>query len=194
MLREKLALVRDYLTNPHKYADATRHQFDSYEAVLELRPLSQVADMREIGSGSFARVYEFSTNTVLKIAKDENYRAYAAYVQSKNRANPYLPRIYYRSRVGDFDLYVLEKLEPLRSAEWQYDFVQYFEIITALVNNNSPVALNCPHLTELFAEFGPENFTDVSRKNCMLRGEQLVFTDPCSEYYGSPRRRDYARR
>jgi hypothetical protein len=206
---EKLAKARDYFENPQKYLDFDTNNFrpdpTGDRVGVNMRPLDDVCGTRLLGAGCYAWCYQLSDKLVLKITKrgDVAYRAWANYVRAKNGANPYLPRIYYRTEFGnsdDYQVYVIEHLFPIQSANSVFTswFQNYFENLVRLGNKNPYFGITCPKLQEVVDEFGPENFNDASGENIMFRvnpdgTEQPVISDPCSAYQPSGRKNYFER-
>lgn len=184
-IKEALALLRDYYTNPFNYSIPNTTFIDRYGQLrancLPLADLLQDRlNLHLLGEGNFSKVYAVSERVVLKIdlnVADGSYRTYTDFVV-KHQSNPYLPKIYYRAKFGAHNVYVLERLQP-------FDAYETPPIINALYGlqrtrkSGVNVRVDDPHINEII-QCCPVDMDDTHSRNIMLRGEQIVLTDPCS--------------
>jgi hypothetical protein len=185
-IKEALALLRDYYTNPFNYRyeqeyNDDRPRVDSYGNLRgRVKPLSDVmseSGFPELGHGHFSVVFQVTDELVLKVNCNIDDKSYARYIDwcTKHQSNPYVPRVYYRTEIGSTRVYLLERLEPADSYQ---KVAQAIPSLHNLVRAGLPIKIECPHIAELMTY--AENFHDCRGDNIMMRGTQPVFSDPCS--------------
>jgi hypothetical protein len=189
-IKEALALLRDYYTNPfnYRYSEDTPY-FDEHlhvdhngnirGRVKSLRDIMAEAGFPELGAGHYSVVFGVNDNLVLKV-NCHNDDAYAHFIEwaSCRQSNPYLPRVYYRTTVNTMRVYLLERLEP-HDYEDDYQRASLIPSLKHLIAQGLPIKVECPHIAELLTY--PGRFDDASGQNIMLRCStgHPVLSDPC---------------
>lgn len=149
--------------------------------------------MKCIGSGCYASVYsDKNHNYVYKISEDSAYLEFVKMLSKQPKQNPYFPIIHAARLIkscnhhgGDEVLVVcMEKLQRFRTESYPQD------ILTKIVESDyKETARFCKmfgvekHLANALVlmskiAHGKDYYVDLHDDNVMLRGKQLVFTDP----------------
>lgn len=137
-----------------------------------------------ISSGSFSKVYKVGDDKVIKCMITERNIStikYLKYCKKNHEINPFLPKVYAVKADGEITYVLMEKLEH------DYNFVRdftdkHFEYTKFLHQQNSRKFINLPwhalikYLNRL-NRIHHGKF-DLHNANFMVRGTQIVFTDP----------------
>lgn len=162
--------------------------------------------IKKLGHGSFSNVFAHPShaNVAVKVfvADDWDYREWVKFAQ-KNQDNPYVPKIFGdikffepddfdldKSNEQDFDfggsdfgIVFMEKLAPMSVSQWKKfwkyasnesvtDHIHWATVAEAIIRHKK----SDPDLVKVLKAIGDRQ--DIRRPNLMLRGEQVVFTDP----------------
>lgn len=145
-----------------------------------------LAECEELGSGNFSSVFAINDRLVVKVACNNVDHAYHSYAEwaSRNQSNPYVPRIYYIHREGSCRFYIMERLERYPS---HYAFDENHAWVEGMAATRrmwqagfiNRKMFTDPHIAD-FLDFitKMDCNMDIGPRNCMLRGDQLVLTDP----------------
>ncbi len=196
MIMDIIHTTRNFIKRPQDFATGSADgcvRLSGGSTEIYVPPLEEILNLAELGSGGFATVYALpNEKLVMKVCKDGSYRAYANFIRA-HQSNPYLPRIYYRTRAGQYDIYILERLVPQN--DWEGDMTHWCNEAANAVRSSTSrfFKLTCPHLQQIRDLFGHSNFNDCYGSNIMLRRMadgtfHPVFSDPTAGYEGSPRR------
>lgn len=186
-LPEEITLNTYYIGNPEIEVIHVNPQKSGLISPIingRVKSFDEIAGLDRMGQGNFSTVYALTDKVVMKVTNRENdhgYRAYADYC-SRKTSNPYLPRIYYRTKVRDQDVYILERLEKVRDYSPTHRFADELQTLFGFARDGY-IRFPDEKLHELVEEFGAENMGDLTARNCMMRGDQLVITDPCANVY-----------
>lgn len=147
---------------------------------------------RLVGRGLYAKVFSHPTNkkVVIKVAADD--KGYGAYVKwaLKRQGNPLVPIIFDHKRLTIEDIIVtvttIEKLKPIQDRFFGHALASEFlfdEIEEALDERRYLYKL-LPDYSSSVLKFLYRNsdMLDLHSGNVMLRGKQLVITDPFASY------------
>lgn len=179
-----------------------------YESLAYEEAMKMTQGMAKLGGGLYAKTYGNSeTPFVVKVGRmtDRGYRAYLSVMQELGIQNPYLPRIldvtYFtgENAYGEKDVYFsffAVRMEKLERGDYNYawseegdsPFAQACRIIRAAADDRLSLLKADSVLEEAIAVIqlardrvyrDHENVSfDLHCGNVMLRGEQLVITDP----------------
>jgi hypothetical protein len=194
-IKEALAKLRDYYENPLKYAhNVTTDRYGNINGrVRELHAFVTDLGYKHLGCGNYSTVIGITERTVIKInnnSMDPSYEAYAEFCMH-NPQNPYLPRIYYHTYMGDrrVPVYVMERLQPWEQYELppEIDCLYSLHRLARAHRRYDPklgikhkLEMACPHLYQFVTEC-PVDPDDLSFNNIMQRANgQIVITDPAS--------------
>ena len=160
----------DTCVGPSKYADQLRDK-----------------GWEPAGTGSYAKVYA-KGNRVIKIAiGDDAYDCFLSYVLA-NQNNPYLPKIYKVERFianhgSTYTVVEMEKLSPIYQSrnrnqirevtQMEEDFFYTHKYVWKKSKAYAFVAALMDYLREYVG-----HRPDLHTGNVMMRGNQLVITDP----------------
>lgn len=182
---EKIALLKSYYEDPGKFVNPnTRCEEYGSRVSFEMRPLDEVLGLDHLGSGNYSDVFALSERVVLKVnskSLDTGYALFADYASRVWQSNPYVPRIYYRGMAGEKPFFIIERLQPYVN---DYDFHSEHQWMYRLATikrllDDKMIRCECPHIEDLARNIGAQA-DDIGCRNVMMRGEQLVLTDPCS--------------
>lgn len=163
---------------------------DAYEYAKFLKQQK----IKELGSGCFGTVYQHPTmkDVVVKVAEDEAYEAWVRFCK-KHQGNPLVPVIYHHEKfVGpDNSPYTITILEKLKRIPWPEERGgKWMERLTKAgleVVNKSTFKVRKMKAHNEHAEVVVEGiarlkrrgfYVDLHNENVMLRGKQVVITDP----------------
>lgn len=179
-----ISLAKDYYANPAKYFDpnATSYIYNG-EFRTRMQKLCDVLGVSYLGEGHFSKVYPINSKWVMKLDCNNGDEAYAAYADyCMTTTNPFAPRIRAKIKLNGCTIYVLEKLTEVRYHPRRDELNSLIDQIYDA--KRGAIVHPYPELQELIRGFGARNFNDVADRNCMMRGDQLVITDPCSSFHG----------
>lgn len=173
-----------------------------------LKRLVKSHNVKQLGGGAYSQVFQHPEfgNVITKVytAKDTKYARYLKWVMS-NQNNPYVPQIIeqvkYKSPTGDaYNIVFMEKLEPVKRARQYMDaWLGAFEGITKEEETGLYDAIKAMNMVAMFSQlrklipkYGDEDLKkvwnhiktfgarsmDLHPGNVMLKGKQLVITDP----------------
>lgn len=130
-----------------------------------------------LGSGHYSTVYALSPSLALKFAfHDGCYFRYVQGIIRELKGNPYVPRIFAYYDCGDYDAYVIERLERPLNEQW-YDVGRLTEIADT---GNLDRCLNSEELAIMTWLHRQKLCNDFHEDNIMFRGNQPVIIDPAS--------------
>ena len=149
--------------------------------------------MRRIGSGAYASVYsDKKTNYVYKISEDSAYLEFVKMLSKQTKQNPYFPVIHAARLIEDHKYHrgnevlvvCMERLSRLGNCDFPQGIVE-----TVVESSPNKCKTFCklfkldPELSEALYQMSflcsSKNVrADLHECNIMLRGKQLVFTDP----------------
>lgn len=174
--------------------------YDNYNASDYVDELIEKAQLQNIGSGAYAKVYSRNDlNVVFKVGDAEDNSGYMSYLKALSQVktkNPYFPKIYEASIVrgrNSYDSVLVVAMERLR--ELEYVSLQKLRPVIDWFDNNAwhidrlfelskLLGIKYPiHLSQALRVLQKAYKTsggsfDLHAGNFMLRGEQLVITDP----------------
>ena len=167
--------------------------------------LSKVHGLKALGAGMFSKVFQHPTlpSVVVKVvcSKDRNYLQYLHWA-SKRQDNPYVPRLYdiftYGQGCNRYSIIFMEKLRAVpHSRLWpkldklfaQRDVLDWLDPDapgtvrkllrrTIRTTNDENLREVCKYVLEHHG-----SNTDMHHGNFMLRGSQVVFTDPVMSHF-----------
>lgn len=159
--------------------------------------------MQIIGQGDFATVFRHSaypSDVVVKVSLMAEEGAYTWLEWCKENPSPYVPKVYslYRSLFNGgagetIFIAFMEKLEPAIDDDvWSFSLKNDLDVVLLPsmredsefiwdINSVTLPRVKCGQLRlvlEKIYELTRPNYSDISVKNVMLRGDQLVFNDP----------------
>jgi hypothetical protein len=136
-----------------------------------------------LGSGYFASVFDIGYGRVLKVIKDEDpgYEWFVTQIEGITD-NPFLPRVFYSETWGDRRVYCLEKLTPLKACNNRCEMYDTWRNVRdAMMSENSFMTILHPKLRQIRSILSSSKYRiDLHDENMMVRGDQIVITDPVS--------------
>lgn len=171
--------------------------------------LVKTLNIKRLGSGAYAHVFQHPhySNVVVKVfqGKDKVYKKYLKWVMA-HQSNAYVPQIIeavpYKVPGGEsYTIVFMEKMTPMSTLKFRrwlrdvcgQDAVQAhhdYDWDDLLEEMDSAILLSNDHdLREVWGcirSFGAKHM-DLHSGNVMLRGTQLVFTDPVGATPTGPR-------
>lgn len=157
-----------------KFEEFISREFDETIPLYLRHTMQDYLGLRKLGEGNFSNVFALGKKFVLKIVKnrDEGYRQFAE-ICMKNR-NKHLPRVLYKGRWNDRDVYVMERLTSRTRGNGRQYLMEAIKM--ALTNPYISVAdANVKEVATLLA--GKTN--DLRLDNVMAREDGTpVITDP----------------
>jgi len=160
------------------------------ESIADYRKRLKSLRIKQLGTGYFSRVYQHPTlaDVVVKmvVRRDPKYIEFAE--KCRRTANPWLPKVFaihhcemlHRGRPTKVSFVFLERLKESASKDFETALekispsAQYFEDVRwKRVRHHRD-----PHIKEVAQLFTELEVNDLHEGNMMMRGTQLVFTDP----------------
>lgn len=142
--------------------------------------------IQKLGSGSFSRVFVHPEhpNVAVKVGQvHRNNLTWLNWVRA-HQTNPYVPKIYslhrlrFRSKNTIYFVAFMEKLKPLSQLKPISVWLE-LELLVGKYIANSGNALNDPALKQVLDFLIRYRLDlDLQPRNFMIRGQQIVFTDP----------------
>lgn len=161
-----------------------------------LKVLFKERGFKEIGEGSFARVYSNGKNVLKVYERDECYKQFLNFVAS-HAGNPHFPKTIGPPKVlnpaKDIWMVKLEKLQPVPQALWGYlqslrdallamyknPAVEDSEDFKKLVSQNPSLANTCINIYNDLISKNAICRVDMHPRNFMQRGDgTIVIADP----------------
>jgi len=163
--------------------------------------LAKKHGIKELGSGMFSKVFQHPKlgDVVVKVVsnRDRNFLRYLTWA-IEHQDNPYVPklldlRVQPGRKQGKYTIVFMEKLRPITPSRLRPKLAKLFgreDAFKLLSSDRADVTYRLlrraveggdldPHLEELIKYLLDEHEQfDMHEGNFMLRGNQLVFTDP----------------
>lgn len=197
------------------YLVKNRGHFIMEEALPDyLKRLKDSLNIQKLGGGAFSQVFQHPhySNVVVKVytARDTAYKRYQKWCMA-HQSNPYVPQIIGQTeyvsdtakRNGKFNIVFMEKMTPLKSYARLEKLIVKALGGAPITFKNDDTTISASDLGKIskivskggtdkdFAEVWKQIMTfdingiDLHAGNVMLRGSQLVFTDPVASSFRS---------